>query len=271
MGWRVKRALANFATAAASGNPAAVAQYQANLESYNVAQARKKGGFFGHLASKYDPRNLKNTIMNPKVGIQDFKITARAGFAGNLKDKRAALRAHHATSIHPFDSSAQNIVASRKMARSHDPNVVAQGLALRSAVDTQTMRDGKTGAAVGITFLAAGALAGSSVDAETAVRTVGQAVTPSTSTLIKAAGSVAMKEVQKSRAESQKASNGIADTSTPNGTGYEPGSRYSDRSVISQGAHDFFATLREIFYGESDPLVPEPFFSTGPPVLRKRP
>ena len=203
--------------------------------------------------------------MNPKVGVADFKATAKAGFSGNLKSKRAALRAHHATSIHPFDSSAQNIVKARQMARSGNPNVVAEGLVLRSAVDKQTMKDGRTGAAVGLAFLAGSAVGGSSVDAETAVRTVGQAVTPSSSTLIKAAGTAAMKKVQESRLKSQAASNGIADTSTPNGIGYEPATRYSDRSVISQGAADFFDAVQEIFTGEPDPGIREYFFTSGPP------
>ena len=145
MGKRVKAALAGYAARAASGDPQAVADYQATMASYNAKRATKKGGLFGHMLTKYNPKNLKNSIMNPKNLIQDIGTTFKEGLHGSFKDKRANLRAHHNKMLHPFDSSSQDVITS-------DPAVVARGVALRKAVDKASYRSSKSGAISGILF-----------------------------------------------------------------------------------------------------------------------
>ena len=152
MGKRVKAALAGYAARAAWGDPQAVADYQAQMASYNAKQATKKGGLFGHMLTKYNPKNLKNSIMNPKNLIQDIGTTFKEGLHGSFKDKRANLRAHHNKMLHPFDSSSQDVITSDKMKRSSDPAVVARGVALRKAVDKASYRSSKSGAISGILY-----------------------------------------------------------------------------------------------------------------------
>lgn len=149
MGKRVKAALAGYAARAASGDPQAVADYQAQMESFNAAKAKKRGGLFGHIADKYNAKNLKNTIMNPKNLLADLKYTSKQGLKGSFKDKRALLRQHHALTIHPFDSQAKDTLKARKMMTSSDPNVVAQGKALQAGVNKTTLSLGKQGAIAG--------------------------------------------------------------------------------------------------------------------------
>lgn len=238
MGKRVKKALAGFAAAAATGDPAAIARNNAELAAYNAAEAKKKGGFLGHVLTKYSPAKLKNTIINPKVAFEDIGHTAKAGLRGSLKDKRANLRQHHALTIHPFDAAAQDTIKARHLMASSDPNVVARGKALQASVDANTMRQDKTGAAVGLVFLGASEVSGSTLSNVEA-----KAIAAAKTTIVKEVGAAATAKLAQHKRDAGNAAGGLAETSrSSNGQGMTV-KGYSDASVSSSAWDHFIGWL----------------------------
>lgn len=235
MGKRVKKALANFAAQAATGDPAAVAQYAAERSAYNRAQSTKLHGF-QKLKPKHVAALTKNSILNPKILVKDVGDTARAGLHGSFQQKRANLRAHHEKTIHPFNNISQDIVRSDSLKNSHNPAEVSQGVLLRESADIRSMRNGKIGAAVGVAFLGASALGGSGASAGTGIGGSGVSYTTATKYVVGAAEFVA-----KRRATEKQT--GLTDTSNSNGDGYSVYNGAPNRGGPSQWADAFFSGL----------------------------
>jgi hypothetical protein len=257
MGRRVRavlhqeRMISNAATAAAAADTAnlelqakaaaASVQLEASLASFNAAEAQKKGGLLGVLQNLGE--KTKNSLLNPAVAIKDVGDKARAGLSGDV-DKRALLRQHHEELIHPLQSTAQTSMTATQLLSSNNPDEVQQGLELRAIADGQAFRNAKTGAAVGIAFVAASALTSVSAPAAEAGSTAagtsgGFSIGGTTGKLVGSAGIDALRQ---QRAKTEEATGGLADTSNANGDGMDPATRAHFNDYISNAAQNFFKT-----------------------------
>lgn len=233
MGKRVRAAL--HAARVAAETPTASAedkQYFTNLmDSFNAAEQTKTKGFFRRLGAK-----TKNSILNPKILIKDVGDTARAGLKGGV-DKRALLRGHHEKTIHPFQTTAQNLVKSERMLRSGDPAEVAAGVELKAIADRRSLRNAKTGAAVGVAFIGASAAIGGSGTVAGGSVTGGQTVGQVAGKLV---GTYGARAVAASRAKKEELTGGLADTAIENGDGMDPATRANYNDYMSNAAKKFF-------------------------------
>lgn len=228
MGKRVRAALHAMRVAAeAPGATEATKQiFDANMASFYAAEQTKRRGFFNRLAYK-----TKNSILNPSVAYKDVGDTLRAGLKGGT-DKRALLRGQHEKLIHPFQSTAQTLVTSERMVRSDDPAVVAQGIELKRIADAKSLRNAKTGAAVGIAFVGASALGSGSAAGSAGGQSAGQ-------TLGKYLGTTGAKLVAEAT-QKKESQTGLADTAKSNGDGMDPTTRANYNAFVSRAAERFF-------------------------------